>query len=179
MRTLAAACALTAVGAVCIDPLGVLCLDWVISGPTITFNATCAPTPGSHTIFWCGFGLSHAASAQMFPAEAIVINVDPATQLGFIEDRDSAVGYSLPPCFPTQLSTLLSVSSSGGVLRATWRRPLVVNASLAAEGYISLSTAGPTTVLGASSADTAVATVPCAGFMQVHSYVQPGVSLRL
>ena len=179
---LAAAC-LSAVdadasGSICVDaPADYLCLNWTHSGPNISFSARCAPPAGMHTTFWCAFGLSHAATGDMFPSVVTAIQSAGAGAF-YLEDRDSFIGYKSPPCFATQLSALLSASlQPDGTLLAAWTRPVNVSARLQAEHYQDF--AGPLTLIAASSADTGAAAQRCDPQMQLHTYCVPGVRVDI
>ena len=110
----------------------------------------------------------------MFPASATIIQLDSRGGL-FIEDRDSAVGYQLPPCYSTQVSYLLSGGvAANGTLMASWTRPQRLPPALLALGYLDL-TAVNLTLIGASSSDGDAVAGACEGYMQPHTLVQPGV----
>jgi hypothetical protein len=160
--------------AVCIDAdLRTICLTWSREpAGNITLTLSCTPTPGSRILTWCGIGFS-LAGATMVPASATVVQSD-ASGAVFLEDRDSRVGYQLPPCYARQLSSLVhGARAANGSLTATWTRPVIAAPDLAALGFLSLF--GNLTLLGASSSDGAFATVPCDGYMTPHTFVQPGV----
>ena len=158
-------------GSVCVDaPLNLLCLNWTTDSTNITFSGFCSPPPGMTTITWCAFGLSTASVGDMFPSVVTAIQAGSAST--WLEDRDSFIGYRSPPCFGTQVSTLLSSSKSGGNLTATWTRPLNVSAALAAQHYQNLG--GKMTLIAASSSDTPAEASVCEQEMQLHTYCVPG-----
>ena len=180
MRTLALSLLLVAPSrARCIDPFSTLCLD--VSPPSasgiLTFNATCLPSPGSANLTWCGFGFSRSSAATMFPATLAVLQLAPSGAL-FLEDRDAAQGYALPPCFADQASTLVAASrdAASGALRATWTRAARATPAQRAAGYADLE--GNMTAIGASSSNGARAAARCLDYMTPHVLVQPGVPFR-
>ena len=165
------------VEAACLDPFDTLCVD-ASAGPggLILFNASCLPYPGSKSLTWCGFGFSTSDTTTMFPATIVVLQIAPNGTI-FLEDRDAAQGYSLPPCFDEQASTLASASrdAASGVLRATWTRAARATPAQRAAGYVDFI--GAMTAIGASSADGAAVAQACADYMTPHTLVQPGVPL--
>ena len=183
LALLAAAAHLAAAGAdasgsICVDaPSNYLCLNWTVSAPNVTFSARCAPPAGMHTTFWCAFGLSHAATGDMFPSVVTAIQSAGAGAF-YLEDRDSFIGYRSPPCFASQISSLLGASlQPDGALLAAWTRPVNVSARLQAEHYQDFS--GPLTLIAASSADTSAAAQRCDPQMQLHTYCVPGVPVNI
>jgi hypothetical protein len=162
--------------AACLDPFNSLCID--ASPPdaagVVTLNATCFPSPGSVSLTWCGFGFSRSATSTMFPATLVVAQIAPNGTI-FLEDRDAAQGYALPPCFAEQVSTLVDASrdAASGVLRATWTRAARATPAQRAAGYADL--AGAMTALAASSSDGAPVAAACLDYMTPHVFVQPGV----
>jgi hypothetical protein len=108
----------------CLDVDGNFCLSWLVTGPNITFSATCGTSGDASPMAWCGFGLSGDKSGSMAPADVMMITVDSATKNIFISDRN-ITAYASPPCFATAASTLLSSSvDASNVLHATWTRAL-------------------------------------------------------
>jgi hypothetical protein len=189
-------------GAVCVDPpLNLLCLNATVDTAkgSITFTAVCHPPPGQKQVFWCAFGLSNTSTSTMFPADVTAIQYTPpppppgdeagagegaggggsGSGTAFLEDRNSAVGFQSPPCYPTQVSQLVSFAGlADGGLTATWWRPLALPAALLAEGYLDVTVGGGgMTVLAASSSDAGPESGQCAPAMQVHSYCVPGVTM--
>lgn len=162
--------------AACLDPFFTLCLDVSSADASgiLTFNATCLPSPGSTNLTWCGFGFSRSSTATMFPATLSVLQLAPSGAL-FLEDRDAAQGYTLPPCFAEQASTLVAASrdAASGALRATWTRAARASPTQRAAGYADLG--GNMTAIGASSSDGARAAARCLDYMTPHVLVQPGV----
>jgi hypothetical protein len=81
------------------------------------------------------------------------------------------------------VSTLLAISSDAatGALSFAWSRPLTLPPAALAAGMFDVIADGvtPSTVLGASSSDSAAAADECDDFMQSHSLVQPGVGVVL
>jgi len=178
MRRAAAVMALVALASgVCLDEFNTLCVD--ASPPdangTVFFNATCLPPPGSSALTWCGFGFSASPAATMFPATITVLQWLGGVPTNVaLEDRDAAAGYSLPPCFGAQLSTLLGgARDARGALRGAWSRAARAPPAARAAGYVDL--VGARTAIAASSADGAPAAAPCADYMQPHTLVQAGV----
>ena len=162
---------------VCLDSFFSLCLQTSYSadGSTVFFEGTCTPTPGSEAVTWCGFGFSSVPTSTMFPAEILVMQWNETAV--WVEDRDASAGYQLPPCYSAQASTLLSGSrDAGGVLRASWKRPVYANSTLQGMGYIDYIPSTSLTAIGASSSDGAAATTLCADYMTPHTFIQPGVS---
>ena len=164
-----------AVDAACLDEFRTLCVDAAAADArgVVTLNASCAPSPGSRTLTWCGFGFSTSDAATMFPATISVIQIAPNGTV-FLEDRHAAQGYTLPPCFAEQASTLVAAShdAASGLLRATWTRAARATPTQRAAGYIDLI--GNRTAIAASSSDGAAAAQACANFMTPHTLVQPG-----
>lgn len=121
----------------------------------------------------------------MFPTQAYVAQWDPLASAGFLEDRDSAVGYTAPPCYAPNPapSSLLAIASDAatGALSFAWSRPLALPPAALAAGKFDVVADGvtPMTILGASSSDSAPAAARCDAFMQPHSLVQPGVAVVL
>ena len=161
--------------AACLDPFSTLCVDAATDARgVVVFNASCLPSPGSKSLTWCGFGFSTSSATTMFPATIAVIQIAPNGSI-FLEDRDARQGYSLPPCFAEQASTLVSASldAASGALRATWTRAARATPAQKAAGYADF--VGAMTAIGASSADGVAVSQACADYMTPHTLVQPGV----
>lgn len=155
---------------ICLDPpTNALCFSYSLDVPNnlATLSATCIPPVGSNVTYWCGLGLTNASIPAMFPSQATVLQVNPANaSIAFVEDR-SAIAFATPLCFPTQISTLLNISSANGTLTAWWTRPITLPAALLDLGYFNM--AGPMWLVGASSQDQGAATAPCASVMVEHT----------
>lgn len=113
-----------------------------------------------------GFGISPGLLGLMYPAETWVAQISGSTVVRRIKHRPHAISFdkqrvqiledrhnvawASPPCQPTQLSVVgaSSVSPAGDALTVSWSRPLVVNATLLAEGYINVPQ-GSTHAIGA------------------------------
>jgi len=110
----------------------------------------------------------------MFPATIVVLQIAPNSSI-YLEDRDAAQGYQLPPCFAEQASTLIAASHDAvsGLLRGTWTRAARATPAQRAAGYADY--AGAMTAIGASSSDGAAVAEACADYMTPHVLVQPGV----
>jgi hypothetical protein len=159
---------------ICLDDYSSLCID--ASPPStsgaITFNVTCAPSPGSTNLTWCGFGFSRNDTSTMFPSSIFVLQLGASNHV-FLEDRDAEFGYQLPPCFASQASTFHGGSmGADGALRGSWTRQAIPTAAQRAAGYVDL--VGSVTAIAASSSDGARAAAACSDYMVPHVFVVPG-----
>jgi len=130
---------------VCIDAFCLTNISWAVGPANITFTGTCSALPlGNYPVTWCAFGISPSGLMVrrrslwgpsgallddvglsplrlQFPAEAFMLQISDGAVV--IEDRQN-VGYVVPACYASQVSTVLSstIGPNNSSFTATWTR---------------------------------------------------------
>lgn len=127
-------------GQIALGPYEDIIVSWTVSGANATFTMTCKPQNVTKPpqISWCAFGVNTPGTGTgMAPANVFWLGIDNVTgAVHPVEDRIITVTAE-PPCAATQLTSTTAASYTGGVLSATFTRPLVAPPALVAQGYVS------------------------------------------
>ena len=151
------------------SPYQDIVIDYTVAAGNVTFSLTCSPQSiaSPPPLAWCAFGLNTPGKGtDRAPANIGWLGVDTTTGLAnVVEDRIITVA-ALPPCAATQLTSTSAASYTGGVLSATFTRPLAVAPALQAQGYVSVVDA-PMSMIAAIGGGARGAGGPCsAGYVE-------------